>query len=90
MNKIPPKAMIERALYKAWKTTPSKNNSMAYQVLVWGPDKEIHKEAIHNLVTKSHRAVEEKAVKEGYQKLIHTCLLFIVEFQLLLSFIKSK
>jgi hypothetical protein len=70
MDKIPPKAMIERALYKAWKTTPSKNNSMAYQVLVWGPDKEIHKEAIHNLVTKSHRAVEEKAVKEGYQKII--------------------
>ena len=70
MNKIPPKECIERALYKAWKTTPSKNNSMPYQVLVWGPDKKVHKEAIHNLVTKSHRAVEEKAVKEGYQKII--------------------
>lgn len=70
MTRIPPKEMIERALWKAWKTSPSKNQSMAYQCLVWGPDKEIHKEAIHNLVTKSHRAVEEKAVEEGRQKFV--------------------
>ena len=50
LNKIPPKECIERALYKAWKTTPGKNNAMPYQVLVWGPDKQIHKEAIHSLV----------------------------------------
>ncbi|BCU95200.1 MAG: hypothetical protein CM15mV8_0440 [Caudoviricetes sp.] len=37
-----------------------------------GTDKEIHKEAIHNLVTKSHRAVEAKAVKEGRQKFYQT------------------
>ena len=36
MNKIPPKECIERALYKAWKTTPGKNNAIPYQVLVWG------------------------------------------------------
>ena len=53
MTKIPSKEKIDRALYKAWKTSPSKNQSMAYQCLVWGPDKEIHKEAIHNLVSKS-------------------------------------
>ena len=70
MTKIPPKEKIERALWKAWKTSPSKNQSMAYQCLVWGPDKEIHKQAIHNLVTKSHRAVEEKAVEEGRQKIV--------------------
>ena len=70
MTRIPPKEMIERALWKAWKTSPSKNQSMAYQCLVWGPDKEIHKEAIHNLVTKSHRAVEEKAVEEDRQKFV--------------------
>ena len=70
MNKIPPKECIERALYKAWKTTPSKNNSMPYQVLVWGPDKKVHKEAIHNLVTKSHRSTEEKAVEEGLSEKI--------------------
>ena len=54
---------MKDALDKAWKTTPSKNNSMPYQVLVWGPDKKVHKEAIHNLVTKSHRSTEEKAVE---------------------------
>jgi hypothetical protein len=48
---------------KHGKHTPSKNNSMAYECLVWGPekwgpDKQIHKEAIWNLVTKSHKAVE--------------------------------
>jgi len=62
MDKIPPKECIERALYKAWKTTPGKNNAIPYQVLVWGPDKEIHKEAIHSLVVKSHKSVEKEAV----------------------------
>ena len=37
-DKIPPKECIERALWKAWKTTPGKNNAMAYKVHVWGPD----------------------------------------------------
>ncbi len=64
-DKIPPKEIIERSLYKAWKTTPSKNNSMAYQVLVWGPDKQLHKEAIHRLVVTSHKAAEDRAVEEG-------------------------
>ena len=64
LDKIPPKECIERALYKAWKTTPGKNNAIPYQVLVWGPDKEIHKEAIHSLVVKSHKSVEEEAVKD--------------------------
>ena len=64
LNRIPPKECIERALYKAWKTTPGKNNAIPYQVLVWGPDKQIHKEAIHSLVVKSHKAVEEEAVKD--------------------------
>ena len=62
---IPPKASIERALHKAWKTTPGKNNAMPYKVHVWGPDMEIHKEAIHSLVVKSHRNVEEEAVKDS-------------------------
>jgi len=44
-DKIPPKEQIEFALWQAWKTTPSKNQSMAYQVLVWGPDKKKEKEA---------------------------------------------
>ena len=44
-DKIPPKESVERALWKAWKTTPGTNNAMAYQALVWGPDNELEKEA---------------------------------------------
>jgi len=56
------KKLIEDALWKAWKTTPGKNNAMAYEVLVWGPDMQIHKEAIHSLCVKSHKAAEDRAV----------------------------
>ena len=38
---------------------------MAYQVLVWGPDKKIEKEAIHSLCVKNHYHAELKAVKAG-------------------------
>jgi len=64
-KKIPSKELIENALWKAWKTSPSKNNAMAYQALVWGPDKELHKEAIHSLCVKSHKDAEDKAVEIG-------------------------
>ena len=64
-DKIPPRECIERALWKAWKTTPGKNNAMAYKVHVWGPDMEMHKEAIHSLVVKSHKNVEDEAVKDS-------------------------
>ena len=62
MNRIVPKQIIERALWKAWKTTPGKNNAMPYQVLVWGPHLKFEKKAIHSLVKKSHKAVEDEAV----------------------------
>tara|TARA_B100000965_G_C19534306_1_gene732611 strand:+ start:716 stop:1408 length:693 start_codon:yes stop_codon:yes gene_type:complete len=65
VDKIPPIEIIEKALWKAWKTTPSKNNAMAYQVLVWGPDKILEKEAIHSLCVKNHKDAEDRAVKEG-------------------------
>jgi len=57
--------LVEQALYKAWKTTPSKNNAMAYQALVWGPDKKEEKNKIYSLCTKSHKAAEERAVAKG-------------------------
>ena len=38
---IPKKELIENSLWKAWKTTPSKNNAMPYKVFVYGPK---HKE----------------------------------------------
>ena len=62
MNRIVPKQIIERALWKAWKTSPSKNNAMAYQCLVWGPHLKFEKQAIHSLVVKSHSDVEDGAV----------------------------
>jgi hypothetical protein len=64
-NKIPPKEIIEKALWKAWKTSPSKNNAMPYQALIWGPNKQEYKDAIHSLVVKKHKDVEDKAVKDG-------------------------
>ena len=63
-NKIPPKELIETALWKAWKTSPSKNNAMAYEALVWGPDKTLEKEAIHSVCVKNHKEVEDRAVEE--------------------------
>ena len=65
LDKIPEKEKIEKALYKAWKTTPGKNNAMAYKALVWGPDKELEKEAIHSLVVKNHIHAEDRAVEKG-------------------------
>ena len=63
-NKVVDKQKIDRALWKAWKTTPGKNNAMAYQALVWGPDKELEKEAIHSLVVKNHIHAEDRAVEK--------------------------
>jgi len=62
---IPPRNIVEDALWKAWKTSPSKNNAMAYQALVWGPEKEIEKKAIHSLCVKSHKRAEDRAVEEN-------------------------
>ena len=42
-DKIPPKEQIESALWKAWKTTPTKNNAMPYKIFVYGPDKKEEK-----------------------------------------------
>jgi len=63
---IPDKKLIEDALWKAWKTTPSKNNCMAYQLDVYGPDKEMEKEVIWNYVVNSHFLAEKRAVKKRF------------------------
>jgi len=64
-DKIPPKELIDNALWKAWKTTPSKNNAMAYEVLVWGPEQKLKKEAIHSLCVKNHKETEDRAARLG-------------------------
>jgi len=63
-KKVPPKEEIHDAVWKAWKTSPSKNNAMAYEVLIWGPDKKAEKEKIHSLCVKSHKRAEDRAVEK--------------------------
>lgn len=65
---IPPKWQIEKALYKAWKTTPSKNNAMAYNVFVYGPDKQEMKDTTHHLCHQNHIRAEIRAKNEGKQE----------------------
>lgn len=64
-DKIPNKEIIDRVLWKAWKTSPSKNNAMAYQVNVWGPDKRHEKIKIHSLCVKNHKDAEDRAVERN-------------------------
>ena len=71
-DKIPDKAIIEDALYKAWKTTPSKNNAMAYEVVVWGPDKQSEKQTIYNLTQKSCIEKEKQGLYEGLSVSVST------------------
>ena len=78
-EKIPPKKLIEQALWKAWKTSPSKNNAMAYEVLVWGPDKELEKAAIHSLVVKNHKHAEDRAVEKKLMNKTQGAKLGVVE-----------
>lgn len=63
---IPDRELIEDALWKAWKTTPSKNNFMAYQLDVYGPDKEMEKEIMWNFAVANHINAEDVAVEKGF------------------------
>ena len=56
---IPDKALIEKVLWKAWKVTPSKNNFMAYNVNVYGPDQMEMCEKIRNLSKKNKKRTNE-------------------------------
>lgn len=63
--KIPPKELIDKALWKAWKTTPSKNNAMPWKVFVYGPTHHKQKELVHKMVYENHVDAEKRAVKRG-------------------------
>ena len=63
---IPPKEIVDECLWKAWKTSPSKNNFMAYSVDVYGPDKVKEKEVIWNFALQNHIRAEERAVENGF------------------------
>lgn len=62
---VPDKELINNALWKAWKTTPSKNNMMAYQIDIYNPDMKKEKEILWKFATNSHLAAEERAVDKG-------------------------
>jgi hypothetical protein len=64
-DKIPSKKLIEDALWKAWKTTPSKNNAMPYKVFVYGPDKKELKKKVWEMVFSNHKDAEVRAVNRG-------------------------
>ena len=40
-KQAPLQSTIDQALWKAWKTTPSKNNAMPYKVFVWRKQKDL-------------------------------------------------
>ncbi len=64
-DKAPSKEMIDKALWQAWKTTPSKNNAMPYKVFVFGPEHTEIKEKIWSLCVKNNIRTDNEAVDRG-------------------------
>ena len=62
---IPKKELIENSLWKAWKTTPSKNNAMPYKVFVYGPEHKEEKIKVWEMVFSNHKDAEIRAIKRG-------------------------
>lgn len=64
-NVHPDKKLIDEALYKAWKSTPSKNNMMAYRCDVYGPDKVEEKKKMWKLCNRNHRETDINSNADG-------------------------
>ena len=47
------RAVLDRILEKTWKVTPSKNNIMAYNVFVIGPEHQNYKQAIFDICSRN-------------------------------------
>ena len=62
-EKIPSLDVINNALWKAWKTSPSKNNFNPYEVFVLGPEKQKDKDAVYSMIRKAHIRAEDDAVE---------------------------
>lgn len=56
----PPKEIIEKILWKAWKVTPSKNNFIPYNINVLGPDAVEEKEQVLNLSKLNKKRTNER------------------------------
>ena len=67
-DKVPSKDKIEFALWQAWKTTPSKNNSMPYKVIVYGPEHKEEKIKVWKMVAENHKDAEKRAMSRGEAK----------------------
>jgi len=65
---VPSLEKIKLSLWQAWKTTPSKNNAMAYEVFVWGPDKQKEKEIIYNICQNSCIEIDHQGQSESISK----------------------
>ena len=65
-DKHPPYEVVEKLLWKTWKTTPSKNNFMPYNCHILGPDKKEEKIKVWNKSVYNHQTMEDQAVKDGY------------------------
>ena len=67
-DKIPPKELIDDLLYKAWKTTPSKNNFMPYHVNVLGPEHVDEKASITKKCMVNKKQINEEKIPKHYSK----------------------
>ena len=67
-DKIPPKELIDDLLYKAWKTTPSKNNFMPYHVNVLGPEHVYEKASITKKCMANKKEINEDKIPKHYSK----------------------
>ena len=67
-EKIPPNELIDDLLYKAWKTTPSKNNFMPYHVNVLGPEHVREKKSITKKCMMSKKIINEDKIPKHYSK----------------------
>ena len=67
-EKIPPKEQIDDLLYKAWKTTPSKNNFMPYHVNVLGPEHVRERKSITKKCMANKKEINEDKIPKHYSK----------------------
>ena len=64
-DKVPPKELIDKSLWQAWKTTPSKNSAMPYKVFVFGPEHKKIKQKIWSMCFKNDVKSTNDAVERG-------------------------
>jgi len=64
-EEVPPKEVVDKALWEAWKTSPSINNAMPWKVFVMGPEHKEEKIKVWRIIRGNHVDREKLAVEEG-------------------------